>query len=224
MNPLRHVHLRPLRHRALPGLVGAVCGLCGLWSLRTPVATAQIIHRDNEAARTNVEMPAYVDRRTGDTIPYTYLRPIYCFSRKRFRSSNQERDYWRMVNDVRKTLPIAKEAKRMLIETYETVQDIPNAKERERHMKRLQKEVFEQYKPRLKRLNYRQGRLLTRLIDRECHAPSYQLISSFLGKGAATFWQGFGRMFGVNLKSEWDPDGKDRELENICIQVEQGQL
>jgi hypothetical protein len=50
------------------------------------------------------------------------------------------------------------------------------------------------------------------------------LISAFMGKGTAFFWQGFGRMFGVNLKSEWDPDGKDRELENICIQIERGML
>jgi hypothetical protein len=195
------------------------------FNLGTERAMAQVIHRSAEAeAQASLQMSAYIDKRTGDTIPYGYLRPVYCFSRKRFRSERHEREYWRMVNDVRKTLPIAKEAKRMLIETYETVKDIPNARDRDRHMKQLQKEVFDQYKPRLKQLNYRQGRLLVRLIDRECHAPSYQLISSFLGKGAATFWQGFGRVFGVNLKSEWDPDGKDRELENICLQVERGML
>lgn len=170
------------------------------------------------------EVSAYVDKRTGDTIPYIYLRPVYCFSSKRFTSSKREKAYWRMVNDVRKTLPIAKQAKRMLIETYEVVRDIPDEKERNRHMKALEKEVFAQYKPQLKKLNYRQGRLLVRLIDRECHAPSYQLIRSFLGKGAAVFWQGFGRLFGVNLKSEWDPEGDDRELENICVQIEQGLL
>jgi hypothetical protein len=216
--------IRP--HRRLRRLL-TECGLlllC-LGGLMTPGARAQVIHRGTtDEAQHSLEMSAYIDKRTGDTIPYSYLSPVYCFSRKRFRSEKHEREYWRMVNDVRKTLPIAKEAKRMLIETYETTKDIPNARERDRHMKRLEKEVFEQYKPRLKKLNYRQGRLLVRLIDRECNAPSYQLISSFLGKGAASFWQGFGRVFGVNLKSEWDPDGKDRELENICIQVERGML
>lgn len=183
--------------------------------------SAQVVRR---ASLQPKELSAYVDKRTGDTIPYIYLRPVYCFSSKRFVSSKREKAYWRMVNDVRKTLPIAKQAKRMLIETYEVVKDIPNERERERHMKALEKEVFAQYKPQLKMLNYRQGRLLVRLIDRECHAPSYQLIRSFLGKGAAVFWQGFGRLFGVNLKSEWDPDGDDRELEDICVQIEQGLL
>lgn len=183
--------------------------------------SAEVVRR---APSRPIEVSAYVDKRTGDTIPYIYLRPVYCFSSKRFTSDRRERAYWRMVNDVRKTLPIAKQAKRMLIETYEVVKDIPNDRERDRHMKALEKEVFAQYKPQLKKLNYRQGRLLVRLIDRECHAPSYQLIRSFLGKGAAVFWQGFGRLFGVNLKSEWDPEGKDRELENICVQIEQGLL
>ncbi len=189
--------------------------------LTVPFLSAQVVRRTQLQPK---ELSAYVDKRTGDTIPYIYLRPVYCFSSKRFASDKREKAYWRMVNDVRKTLPIAKQAKRMLIETYEVVKDIPNEKERDRHMKALEKEVFAQYKPQLKKLNYRQGRLLVRLIDRECHAPSYQLIRSFLGKGAAVFWQGFGRLFGVNLKSEWDPEGDDRELENICVQIEQGLL
>lgn len=189
--------------------------------LSVPFLSAQTVRRTRLQPK---ELSAYVDKRTGDTIPYIYLRPVYCFSSKRFASDKREKAYWRMVNDVRKTLPIAKQAKRMLIETYEVVKDIPDERERDRHMKALEKEVFDQYKPQLKKLNYRQGRLLVRLIDRECHAPSYQLIRSFLGKGAAVFWQGFGRLFGVNLKSGWDPDGDDRELENICVQIEQGLL
>lgn len=189
--------------------------------LTSSFLSAQVVHRVPSAP---IEVSAYIDKRTGDTIPYIYLSPVYCFSHKRFTSDRREKAYWRMVNDVRKTLPIAKQAKRMLIETYEVVKDIPDDKVRDRHMKALEKEVFAQYKPQLKKLNYRQGRLLVRLIDRECHAPSYQLIRSFLGKGAAVFWQGFGRLFGVNLKSEWDPEGKDRDLENICVQIEQGLL
>lgn len=169
-------------------------------------------------------MSAYIDKVTGDTVPYAYLKPVYCFSRKRFSSSRKEKEYWRMVRDVKKTLPIAKQARQMLIETYEVTKDIEDQKERDAHMKRLEKEVFEQYKPHLKKLNFRQGKLLARLIDRECNSPSYQLIEAFLGKGSAVFWQGFGRMFGVNLKKGWDPEGKDKELEDICIQVEQGLL
>lgn len=169
-------------------------------------------------------MSAYIDKVTGDTVPYAYLKPVYCFSRKHFKSSRKEKEYWRMVRDVKKTLPIAKQARQMLIETYEVTKDIESQQERDAHMKRLEKEVFEQYKPQLKKLNFRQGKLLARLIDRECNSPSYQLIEAFLGKASAVFWQGFGRMFGVNLKKGWDPDGKDKELEDICIQVEQGML
>ena len=206
--------------RQLPTLLFLIASW---WYLFDNLAAQEPITTHQRTLRPGV-MSAYIDKATGDTVPYAYLRPVYCFSNKKFKSTRQERDYWRMVRDVKKTLPIAKEAKRMLIETYEVTKDIPNEKERNEHLKRLEKEVFQQYKPRLKQLNFRQGKLLARLIDRECNSPSYQLIEAFLGKASAVFWQGFGRMFGVNLKKEWDPDGADKQLEDICIQVEQGLL
>jgi hypothetical protein len=88
----------------------------------------------------------------------------------------------------------------------------------------MQSELFETYKPTLKKLTYRQGKLLIKLIDRECKSSSYQLIQAYMGTFAAGFWQGFGKLFGVSLKSQWDPEGKDRELERICVLVEYGVL
>ena len=132
------------------------------------------------------------------------------------------KEYWRMVNDVKKTLPIAKAARDLLVQVYDTIQVMPKSKDQKKYFKKLEKDLFAQYKPQLKRLNYRQGKLLVRLIDRECHRPSYSLIREFLGKTRAFFWQSFGALFGVSLKGVWEPDGKDKELEDICIQVEHG--
>lgn len=167
-------------------------------------------------------LPAYIDPLKKDTVAVVKLNNVYCFNKKRFYSRNQEKEYWRMVNDVKKTLPIAKAARDLLVQVYDTIQVMPKSKDQKKYFKKLEKDLFAQYKPQLKRLNYRQGKLLVRLIDRECHRPSYSLVREFLGKTRAFFWQSFGALFGVSLKGVWEPDGKDKELEDICIQVEHG--
>ena len=128
-----------------------------------------------------------------------------------------------MVRDVKRTLPIAKDARRLMTQAYLDSKDMTEA-EQKAYFKTLEKDLLAQYKARLKRLNYRQGKLLVRLVDRECDKQTYYIIREFLGKRRAFFWNMFGRMFGVSLKAEWDPEGNDRELEDVCIQVEQGMI
>lgn len=183
---------------------------------------AQVVIRNVDPSENVVQ--AYIDPATLDTIPIVKLKQVYCFNRKRFFSKNHEREFWRMVNDVKKTLPIAKAGRNILVQVYDTLQYLPNEKAQKKYFKSLEKELFAQYKPQLKRLNYRQGKLLVRLVDRETHRQTYSLIREFLGKTRAFFWQSFGSLFGVSLKGQWEPDGKDKELEDICIQVEQGLL
>ncbi|MDO4497204.1 MAG: DUF4294 domain-containing protein [Bacteroidales bacterium] len=166
-------------------------------------------------------MPVHIDPVTGDSLPVYCLPMQYVFNKKRFRNSKTYDNYWRMVNDVRKTLPIAKEARKLLVVAYDTCQNM-SSREQRKYFKNLEKQLWVQYKPQLKKLNYRQGKLLVRLIDRECNKQSYQLIKDFLGGTRAFFWQSFGRLFGVSLKSEWEPDGKDKDLEDICLQIEHG--
>lgn len=195
--------------------------LCVAWALSCgPVMQAQqprvIVLGDHEYR-------AEIDLMTGDTMAVIYLKDAYCFTQKHFRNKKHEENYWRMVRDVKKTLPIAKDAKRLMLEVYVKTEGMTEKQQRA-YLKALEEELLAQYKPRLKKLNYRQGRLLVRLIDRECDKQSYQIIREFLGKSRAFFWNMFGKMFGVSLKAEWDPDGKDRELEDVCIQVEQGMI
>ena len=165
---------------------------------------------------------AYVEN--GDTVVLAQIRTIYVYPPYKFKNAQEEKEYWRMVRDVKKTLPLAKIVYTTLIETYEFLQLLPDEKSRAEHLKRMEKELFQEYKPQLKKLSLRQGKLLIKLIDRECNQSSFELIRSFLGGFRAGFWQAFGRLFGANLKSGWDPQGKDAQLERICILVENGML
>ena len=69
-----------------------------------------------------------------------------------------------------------------------------------------------------------QGRLLIKLIDRETQNTSYALIKDYRGKLSAAFWQGIARIFGTNLKEEYDPNGDDALIESIVQEIDAGRL
>ena len=133
-------------------------------------------------------------------------------------------NYYRLVRNVKKTLPIAKEVNRAIIETYEYLLTLPDEKAREKHLQMVEKGVKEQYTPRLKKLTFSQGKLLIKLINRETSSSSYELVKAFLGPFKAGFYQAFAAIFGANLKKEYHPEGEDILIEQIIILVENGQL
>ena len=159
-----------------------------------------------------------------DTIATITLRSVQVFPKPKFKNRREEAKYWKLVRDVKKTLPYAKMVYETLIETYEYIETMPTEEERTRHLKRMEKELFAQYKPELKKLTFAQGKLLIKLIDRECNQSSYHLVKAFLGSFRAGFWNLFAGMFGASLKTEYDPKGKDAEIERIVVQVENGML
>jgi hypothetical protein len=162
----------------------------------------------------------------GDTILVLHLSEITCFTPLKFKNAKEEKEYWRTVRDVKLTLPYAKLISETLIETYQYIETFPTKKEREAYLKRMESALFEQYKPVLKKFSRRQARVLVRLVQRETNQTSYDIVKAFLGSFRATFWQGFGKLFGVSLKSDYNP-AKHRDdaiLDRIATKVEQGAL
>ncbi len=160
----------------------------------------------------------------GDTVKVINIRPITVYPPKKFKNKKEEKFYWKTVRDVKRTLPYAKLIYNILIETYQYMETLPDDESRQKHLEKMEKEIFEEYKPILKKLTFSQGKMLIKLVNRECNQSSYEIIRAFLGSFRAGFWQAFGSIFGVTLKSEWDPKGKDKDVERICVLVEQGML
>lgn len=160
----------------------------------------------------------------GDTIPSVKLPTVYIFKPLTFKSKRQARYYSRLVRDVKKVLPIAKEINRAIIETYEYLQTLPNDKARKNHMKAVEKGLKEQYTPRMKKLTFRQGKLLIKLIDRQTSSTGYELVKAFMGPFKAGFYQAFAALFGASLKKEYDAQGEDALTERVILLVESGQL
>ncbi len=168
----------------------------------------------------------YIVDEYGDTCRLTYIRDVYVFPPMKFKNKKEEQFYWRTVRDVRKTLPYAKLAFSTLCETYEYIQTIPDKKMREKHLKRLEKDIFEQYKPVVKNMTKNQGKVLLKLINRETDQTSYHIVKAFLGSFRAGFWQTFGRFFGMNMKGGFNPkkNKEDAIIDRIALLIEQGAL
>lgn len=160
----------------------------------------------------------------GDSIQYVELNPLYVYPQPTFANAKQRQAYNRLVANVKKVLPIAKEVNAIIIETYDFLQTLPNKKAKDEHMKLVEKDIRKRYTPRMKKLTYAQGKLLIKLVYRECDSSSYQLIQAFLGPIRAGFYQAFAALFGASLTKKYDAEGVDRYTERIVRQVEAGQL
>ena len=88
-------------------------------------------------------------------------------------NEKERQEYYRLIRNVKKVYPISREINQAIIETYEYLQTLPNEKARQKHIKRVEKGLKDQYTPRMKKLSFAQGKLLIKLVDRQSN--SYQL-------------------------------------------------
>lgn len=160
----------------------------------------------------------------GDSIQLMEMNNVYVYPELTFKNRKQAESYMRLVRNVKAVLPIAKQARQMLIETTEYLETLPTKEEKDAHIKRVEEDIFKTYKPKMKKLSYSQGKLLIKLIDRECHSSSYDMIKAFMGPLRAGFWQVFAWGFGASLKKEYDAQGVDRLTERVVLMVESGQI
>jgi len=160
----------------------------------------------------------------GDSVQYMEMNNVYVYPQLTFKNKRQAKAYMRLVTNVKKVLPLAKEARQLLIETTEVLETLPTKEAKDAHIKKVENEIFKTYKPKMKKLTYSQGKLLIKLIDRECHSSSYEMIKAFMGPFRAGFWQTFAWAFGASLKKGYDAEGVDRLTERVVLMVEAGQI
>jgi hypothetical protein len=140
----------------------------------------------------------------------------------KFKNERERRNYTKLVRDVKRTYPYAQLIYETLIETYEYMETLPDDEARQNHLKQMEKELFKQYKPELKKLTFSQGKLLLKLINRQCNQSSYNLLKDYLGSFRAGFWNIFASLFGASLKTTYDPKGEDATTERVVVMVERG--
>lgn len=160
----------------------------------------------------------------GDTIIHKNLQEIWVLPEKQFKNRWRERRYYRYVEKVKKVYPFAKLAGDILREYEPQYYALETDKERRELMKNLEKRLLAEYKEELKGWSISEGKILLKLIDRETDRTSFILLKDFRGGFSAFFWQGIARLFGSDLKEEYDPEGDDQALERIVSLIEVGYL
>lgn len=160
----------------------------------------------------------------GDTIPLVNLAPVMVYSSLSPDAGANLKAYMKLKRDVLRAYPYARLAASQLKFINDSISKIPSERAQKKFLKFHEKQLKEQFEKDLKKLTVTQGRILIKLIDRETGSTSYSLVKELRGSLQAFFWQGLARLFGSNLKSEYDAAGDDRLIESIVQQIERGDL
>lgn len=157
-----------------------------------------------------------IDER-GDSIPHIYALPVYVYSK-----GIDTRKWRKLVAAVKAVYPLAQTAREKMDEMEAELTRLPTKKAQREYIKGLYDEIKEEYTPVLKKMTRTQGRVLLKLIDRETEYTAYEILKEFRGGFVAGFWQTVGKVFGHDLKDDYDKTGEDRMIEQIVVYYEAG--
>ena len=161
----------------------------------------------------------------GDTVYYARLPDIVVRAPRKFKNAAEERQFWRLVYNVKRTYPYAKMSGQKLHALNEQYLQISSERDRKAYSKRVEDELKAEFEGELRKLTVTQGRILLRLVDRETGNTTYEILQEFRGSLTAVFWQTIARIFGSNLKTRYDPSsGEDKIIEQIIQQIEEGSI
>lgn len=160
----------------------------------------------------------------GDTVPLVNLAPVEIIATLSPGTAERLKSYIKLRRDVLKAYPYARLASTQLKYINDSIAKITSERERRKFIKLTEKKLKDDFEKDLKNLTITQGRILIKLIDRETGSTSYYLVKELRGSLQAFFWQGLARLFGENLKTEYNPESEDVMIENIVRQIERGEL
>ena len=160
----------------------------------------------------------------GDTVPSIRLPEVWVYADYAYKNRKQYEAWTRMKYNVKKVYPYAILAAAKLKEYDRILQAMPDEKTKKAYLKVVDKELRDEFEEPLKDLSVSQGRILLKLIDREAGKTSYEVVKGMRGNFQAFMWQGIARLFGNNMKAEYDPTGDDIMIERAIKLVEAGQF
>ena len=160
----------------------------------------------------------------GEMIPSFQYSDYYVFKKLVFKNEKQARKYYKIANNIKKVYPIACEIQATVNKTIAHMDSLPTKREKDAYLKQQEKELKAIYYPRLKKLTFVQGKLLIKLIDRQCDMTGYELIKKYMGSFKAGFYNAFASLFGASLKKHYDAEVDDRLTERAILLIESGQM
>jgi len=162
--------------------------------------------------------------RDGETMPEIEIDEVKVVKKAKFKQRFQWWRYRRLVSNVKKVYPYAVLVRESLADVSDTLLTIPDERSRRSFLRKYEKSIFKEYEDDMRQMTITQGKILIKLIDRETQNTGFELIKDHRGSVSAVFWQGIARIFGTNLKVEYDAEGKDYLIEKVIYEIEHGRI
>jgi hypothetical protein len=159
-----------------------------------------------------------------DTVPVVMMQEVEIYGTVQVESKMEALNFSRLVYNVKKAYPYAKAVVEKVRVYNDIVASAESGRERRRKMKEAEKDLKDEFKDDIEHMSEEQGIVLLKLIARETGSSSFDIIKEFRGGVEAFFYQSFGKLWGVNLKATYDPNGEDKDIEEIVKLIETGQL
>lgn len=156
----------------------------------------------------------------GDTIPCSWLDPVYVKAKLRGKYKKQYAEWTRLRNAVYVTYPYAREASKVMNQINSQLDGVSDKKQRKAIINSREEDLKTKFADKLTQLSVYQGKVLMKLIYRETGDNCYEIIQEYKGKFNASFWQTLALVFGSNLRQNYDPYGSDKAMELIVKDVE----
>lgn len=160
----------------------------------------------------------------GEPVANWVIPEVVVFPKRVFKTKKDYRQYQRLIRNIKTVYPYAKIAKDKLKEMNEQLSQCKTKHEKQEFINQAEKDIRDEFEKQLVKLTVTQGKLLIKLIDRETGQTSYELVKELKGSFSAGFWQAIARIFGSNLKSEFDAEGEDKMVNELIILYEHRQL
>ncbi len=190
--------------------------------LSVSVLKAQILTTDELSETDSLDQIYQMEVINGDTLPLVLLQPVAVVASKK-RDYVAEYKYRRLKKYVMKVYPYAKEAGRIIDEINEITADITKKRKQKKYLKQLEKDLKKTFEGELRKLTISQGKILTKLVNRETGLTTHKLIKEYKSGVTAFFWQTIGKRYGYDLKKPYDPvnDPYDKDIESIVLSLEE---
>jgi len=160
----------------------------------------------------------------GDTLPYVDLKTVVVFPQMDVKTLTELIGYERLVYNVKKVYPYAKLASVKLTEYQHTLDSIPTERQRKKFLKAAEKDLEARFGNEIKDLTFTQGKILIKLVYRQTGNSTFNIVKELRGSFNAFVYQTVARIFGYDLRSQYDPEGSDKAIERIVQLIDDGYL
>lgn len=167
-------------------------------------------------------VPCYAVVENNDTIPVFYLEEVGVTTNMVFKTKKMYEQWTRTKYNVKKVYPYAILASAKLKQYDILLAKIEDEDKRKAFLRVCEKDLRHEFEDELKGLSVSQGRVLMKLINRETGKTTYAIVKELRGSFQAAMWQAIARLFGNDMKTEYDSAVEDIMIEKAVALVERG--